>query len=69
MKSQENDKCIPNLKTIQGSKKENTSPKKKNKECYGWERHTLVTEELLLFLFHSKGYCLSSDASLDMTHP
>ena len=31
--------------------------------------NTLVTDELFLFLFHSEGYCLSSDASLDMTHP
>ena len=27
----EKDKCISNLQTIQGSKKENTSPKKKKK--------------------------------------
>ena len=37
-KPSENSKCIPNLQTIQGSKKENTSTKKKKKECCRWER-------------------------------
>ena len=34
-KPPENGKCIPTLQTMQGSNKENASPKKKKKERYG----------------------------------
>ena len=35
MKPPVNGKCIPSLQTMQGSQKENNTPKKKNKDCYG----------------------------------